>query len=261
MTEARRVLVTGASSGIGLALARRLLAAGYAVLGAARGRVELPGLHWLPLDLTQPESIAACAAAAGPLQALVNCAGMPGLGAIEELSEAHLRHVMQVNFQGPLALTRALLPGFRRQGGGRIVMVSSSLAAAALPIYGAYCASKAALEAAGEALRHELAPFGVAVRILRPGLVATPFGDKRQAQAPAADSPYTGRLDTPEPDDLGALISTPEAAAAALQDMIEQDGPFRMTCGADAERWIGAREALSDEDFFAALERGGYAFR
>jgi len=270
MTERGSIVVTGASSGIGRAVALALAEAGYPVLAAMRRPEALAtatGLpvEALPLDLADPASVEAFAAAVlarGPLRALVNAAGVPCLGAIEELPEARLRAAMEVNFFGTLTLCQAVAGALRRQGSGSIINVSSSLGAAALPLYGGYCASKAALEAASEALRHELAPFGVAVRLLRPGLVATAFGGKRQTQAPAADSPYASRLDNPEPADLGQLVSRPEQVVAALRLMLEQpDGPFRVTCGEDARRWTEARRRLDDAEFFRGVETGGYAFR
>ena len=270
MTEGGSVVVTGASSGIGRAAALALAEAGYPVLAAMRRPEPLATatgrpVEVLPLDLADPAAIEAFATALlarGPLRALVNAAGVPCLGAVEELPEARLRGAMEVNFFGTLALCRAVAGPLRRQGFGSIVNVSSSLGAAALPLYGGYCASKAALEAASEALRHELAPFGVAVRLLQPGLVATAFGGKRQAQAPAADSPYAGRLDSPEPADLGQLVSRPEQVVAALRGMLERpEGPFRVLCGEDARRWIDNRRRLDDAEFFHGVETGGYAFR
>lgn len=264
------VLVTGASSGVGRATALLLADQGHEVVAAMRRPEPLttPGgraVPVVPLDLAAGDSIAACAEAVlarGPLAALVNAAGIPCLGAIEELPEQRLRAAMEVNFFGTLALCGRLAGALRAQGAGRIVNVSSSLGAAALPLYGGYCASKAALEAASEALRLELAPFGVAVHLLRPGLIATAFGQKRQAQAPAADSPYAGRLDSPEPNDLGQLVSTPEAVAAAVAALLEGPvGPFRVTVGEDARRWVENRRRLDDAEFFRGVEQGGYAFR
>ena len=264
------VVLTGASSGIGRAAALALAEAGYDVIGAMR-RVEPllrpggQGIPMLPLDLTDSASIAAFAKAAlarGPLRSLINAAGIPCLGAIEELPAERLREAMQVNFFGTLQLCGAIAGALRRQGWGSIVNVSSSLGAAALPLYGGYCASKAALEAATESLHLELAPHGVSVRILRPGLVATAFGGKRSAQAPAADSPYAGRLDSPEPDDLVAMISKPETVAAAIVEMVERpEGPFRVTVGKDAERWVENRRRLDDGAFLRGVAEGGYPFR
>ena len=268
--EGGTVLVTGASSGIGRAAAVALADAGYDVAAAMRrpkplARADGRSIPVLPLDLEDGASIelfAGTALALGPLRALINTAGIPCLGAVEELPPARLRQAMQVNFFGTLQLCSAVSAALRRQGSGLIVNVSSSLAAAALPLYGGYCASKAALEAATEALHLELAPHGVSVRILRPGLVATAFGGKRSAQAPAADSPYAERLDNPEPDDLVAMISKPETVAAAIVQMVERPaGPFRVVVGADAERWVENRRRLDDEAFLRGVAEGGYPFR
>lgn len=260
------VAVTGASSGIGRAAALALAARGHSVVAAMRQPEALPGVAAvLPLDLADSASVATFAEAVlarGPLRALINSAGIPCLGAVEELPDERLREAMEVNFFGTLRLCGAVAGALRRQGWGLIVNVSSSLGAAALPLYGGYCASKAALEAATEALHLELAPHGVSVRILRPGLVATAFGGKRSAQAPAADSPYAERLDNPEPDDLVPMVSKPETVAAAIVEMVEQPkGPFRVTVGEDARRWVENRRKLDDESFLRGVAEGGYPFR
>jgi len=263
--SAGTVAVTGASSGIGRAAALALAAAGCDVVAAMRSPEPLAdGIAVLSLDLRDGASVAAFAdaiLARGPLRALVNTAGIPCLGAIEELPGERLREAMEVNFFGTLQLCGAVAAALRRQGAGLIVNVSSSLGAAALPLYGGYCASKAALEAATEALHLELAPHGLSVRILRPGLVKTAFGGKRAAQAPGPDSPYAGRLDTPEPDDLLSMISAPETVAAAIVAMVhDPQGPFRVVVGEDARRWVGNRKRLDDEDFLERVGKEGYAF-
>jgi len=264
--SAGTVAVTGASSGIGRAAAIALAAAGCTVVAAMRSPEPLGGgIAVLPLDLADSASVAAFAdalLARGPLRALVNSAGVPCLGAVEERPVERPRAAMQVNFFGTMQLCGAVAGALRRQGSGLIVNLSSSLAAAALPLYGGYCASKAALEAATEALHLELAPHGVSVRILRPGLVKTAFGGKRSAQAPGPDSPYAGRLDNPEPDDLGSMISSPETVAEVIVAMVRgPTGPFRVVVGEDARRWVENRRRLDDEVFFEGVARGGYPFR
>jgi len=271
----QRVLITGCSSGVGRATALRLAGAGHGVFAGVRraedagalqaeggGRVEV-----LTLDVTDAASVTAAtdaATEAGPIDVLVNNAGIPCLGSMEEIDLADLGRAMEVNFYGALRCCQAVLPAMRRRGRGLIINISSSIGVAALPLYGGYCATKFALEAASEALRHEVAPFGVAVRVLEPGLIATPFGDKKRAEAPdriPAGSPYAGRLDNPSPPDLALLISTPARVAEVLQEMIEQPGgDFRRACGEDARRWITARCRLDDAAFFSALAEGGYAF-
>ena len=171
---------------------------------------------------------------------------------------------MEVNFFGTMALCGAVAGVLRRQGWGSIVNVSSSLGAAALPLYGGYCASKAALEAATEALHLELVPLGVSVRILRPGLVATAFGGKRAAQAPAVGSPYarparqsgTGRsVDHLQAGDRGG------SDRRHGENLEQPEGTFRVTVGEDAVRWVGNRRRLDDESFLRGAAEGGYPFR
>jgi NAD(P)-dependent dehydrogenase (short-subunit alcohol dehydrogenase family) len=273
----KRIVITGCSSGIGRAAALHLSATGHAVFAIVRratdgGRLAAEGgprLRALVADVTSEASLRAAAAqvdaAGGPPDVLVNNAGVPCLGSMEELAPAALRAALEVNVLGALQAYQAFVAGMRQRRSGQVINVSSSIAAAALPVYGGYCATKSALEAMSEAMHHELAPFGVAVNLLRPGIVVTPFRDKKQGQAAervAAASPYAGLLDNPSPDDLMERVSTAEQVAAALARLIERPGPpFRRSCGADSRRWLAARRRLGDEAFFAALARGGYAFR
>jgi len=269
-----RVLVTGCSSGVGRAAALALAARGHAVIAtlrrpedaAALAEAAAGRLETLLLELSDAAAVRHAVAAvelAGPLDALVNNAGVPCFGAIEELAERRLRQAFEVNFFAAFRLCQAVAPAFRRRGRGVIVNVSSSLGRAALPLYGGYSAGKFALEALSEALHLELAPFGVAVRLLEPGLIATPFAAARGAQqrAAAEGTAYGALLSGPEPRDLGSLVSSPEAVAAALVRMLEEPaGPFRVVVGEDSRRWIEARRRLGDADFLSAAAERGYGF-
>jgi NAD(P)-dependent dehydrogenase (short-subunit alcohol dehydrogenase family) len=272
----KRIVVTGCSSGIGEAAALRLARAGHPVYAtvraakdAARLSAEVPTLVALRMDVTDDASVAAAARAVladgGAPDVLVNNVGVPCLGSMEELAPDDLRQALEVNVVGALRVYQAFAPAMRARGTGHVINVSSSIGAAALPLYGGYCATKFALEAMSEAMRHELAPHGVAVNVLRPGIVRTPFAAKKAAQAPGrvpAGSPYAGRLDNPSQPDLMERVSTPEQVAEAIEALITQPGPpFRRTCGRDSRDWLEARAALDDEAFFAGLDGGGYAFR
>jgi NAD(P)-dependent dehydrogenase (short-subunit alcohol dehydrogenase family) len=188
------VLVTGASTGIGratvLALARRGLMVFAGLRHAAHGDGLVAeggaGIRPLLLDVTDPAAIDAARAAleSAPdvrLEALVSNAGFALPGPLELISPEALRRQFDVNFFGALALTQALLP-LLRLSRGRIVFVSSIGGKFAAPFVGAYAASKFALEAAGDALRLELASFGIAVVLVEPGAVKTPIW-QRGAQA------------------------------------------------------------------------------
>ena len=177
----KRVLVTGASSGMGYEVARLLALGGYEVYGAAR-RVALMeplkefGVVPVALDVTSEESIAACLAAVGAIDVLVNCAGYGSFGAIENVSLDEARRQLEVNVFGLAALCRAVLPGMRAQGYGRIVNIGSVAGRACLYFGGWYNVSKYAVEAFSDALRMEVRDFGVDVVLIDPGATRTDWG-------------------------------------------------------------------------------------
>jgi NAD(P)-dependent dehydrogenase (short-subunit alcohol dehydrogenase family) len=191
------VLVTGASSGIGEATALHLGELGFDSVAAVRKdddaeRLALSGLRTVKLDVTDADSIAAARSELGdrPLAGLVNNAGIAVAAPIEFLPLDQLRHQLEVNLIGQVAVTQAFLPALRA-GRGRIVNVSSIGGRVALPLVGAYNASKFALEAVSDSLRRELRSQGVDVIVVEPGGVKTPIwekGDERAAEI-AADMP------------------------------------------------------------------------
>ena len=181
----RTVLITGCSSGIGLAAARCLRAHAWRVLPTARKPADLEklrvdGFTPIMLDVADGASVRAAVAAVlgltgGALGALVNNAGFGQPGALEDLSRAALRDQFETNVMGLQDLTNQFIPLFRRQGWGRIVNLSSVLGRIPLPLMGAYVASKYAVEGLSDCLRIELRNAGVAVSIIEPGPIATEF--------------------------------------------------------------------------------------
>lgn len=179
------ILVTGASSGIGRAIATELSGKGHRVFGTSRStHAANPGFEMLPLDVTDDASVAAAVDAvmqqAGRLDVLINNAGAGIYGAIEDtaLDEAHWQ--MDTNFFGPLRMIKAVLPTMRRQGSGRIITISSMAGMAALPYQAIYSASKFALEGLNEALRLELNGVGVDATTVVPGDFHTGFTSARR---------------------------------------------------------------------------------
>jgi NAD(P)-dependent dehydrogenase (short-subunit alcohol dehydrogenase family) len=174
------VLVTGASSGIGLATAARLGRAGHAVFA---GRLDGPsaappaGVTELPLDVRSDASVAAFVATAlasgGRIDALVNNAAYALSGSLEETTIAEAQRVLDTNLFGAVRTVRAVLPHLRRQGAGRIVNISSGAGFSAEPFAGWYTASKFAIEGFSETLWHEVGPFGVHVSLVEPGWCRT----------------------------------------------------------------------------------------
>lgn len=181
----RSILITGASSGIGLDAARGLSARGWRVLATCRApadcaRLRAEGLESFPLDLASEESVAAAAAEAlartgGQLGALFNNGAHACPGAVEDLPRLALREILEVNLIGQIDLTNRVLPAMRARGRGRIVMNSSVLGFVAARWRGAYVASKFALEGVTDTLRLELAGTGIAVVLIEPGPITSRF--------------------------------------------------------------------------------------
>jgi NAD(P)-dependent dehydrogenase (short-subunit alcohol dehydrogenase family) len=209
--DAKSVLITGASTGIGKASALHLDALGVRVFAGVRRepdgealRREASGrLTPLPLDVTDHESIAAAcdviAEAVGKreLDGVVNNAGIHLGGPLEFTAIDDLRRILDINLVGVIAVTQAALP-FLRAARGRIVNICSVSGLFALPFYGPYAASKFAMEAISDSWRVELRPWGIRVSIIEPGAVQTPFRDKaiatlcriRDSYPPAANELY-----------------------------------------------------------------------
>jgi NAD(P)-dependent dehydrogenase (short-subunit alcohol dehydrogenase family) len=181
MSPNKVVLITGASSGIGLITARYLAQQGYCVFGTSRhpDQTRADGFTLLPLDVRLEESIQACLqtiiALAGRLDVLINNAGFIGPGAAsEELSLTQVKALFETNFFGVMQMTNAVLPLFRRQGSGQIINLSSAAGLLTTPpFFGAYAASKHALEGYTEGLRYEVQPLRIRVSLVEPGYFKT----------------------------------------------------------------------------------------
>ncbi|MFF7705831.1 SDR family oxidoreductase [Pseudomonas sp. NPDC007930] len=183
-------LITGCSSGIGLATARALKAAGHEVWATARSaeavaRLAAEGFTARALDVTCPTAVQALAAELPALDVLINNAGYGAIGPLLDLPDSTLRAQFDTNVLGLLAVTRACLPALRARR-GLVVNVGSVSALLVTPYAGAYCASKAAVHALSDALRMELAPLAVRVMEVQPGAIGTQFAANAGAQAELA---------------------------------------------------------------------------
>jgi len=172
------ILITGTSSGYGRETARHFLDKGWTVVATMRSPDPtcLPAsstLHILPLDVTSEESIAAAVAAAGPIDVLVNNAGIGVVGAFEATPMAHIRKVFDTNTFGVMSMCRAVIPQMRQRRSGTIVNVTSSVTLAAMPLAAAYTASKQAIEGFTGSLAHELGAFNIRARLVEPGYAPT----------------------------------------------------------------------------------------
>ncbi|MCU0684991.1 MAG: oxidoreductase [Polyangiaceae bacterium] len=249
-SHARVWFITGGSSGLGLALARRALERGDRVVAAARRLEPLAPLcqafpdevRALSLDVTEPAQILPAAQRAldafGRVDVLVNNAGAGVLGALEELDEAQIRRAFEVLFFGPLAVTRALLPAFRRQRRGHIVNMSAIAGFANELGFSAYGGAKFALEGASEALRGELAPLGVHVLVVEPGPFRTQFLSAGFERAPRPIDDYAGTVGAFERflrQVEGSQPGDPVRAAEAIMLALDAPTPpLRLPLGAYA---------------------------
>lgn len=205
------VLITGTSTGFGNVATELLAARGWRVFATMRDLKRKDSLErvlkaagsservtFLQLDVTDQASIEAAvksvlAETGNTLDAVVHNAGIAVAGVLEDLSDAEIRRVMETNFFGVLSLTRALLPTFRAQGHGRIILVSSQAALAGQPGNSMYCASKWALEGWAESLAYEVDPFGIDVVVIEPGPYRTEIWNSSKWIMPQ-DSAYLGWL-------------------------------------------------------------------
>lgn len=190
--ERRRVLVTGANSGLGLAIAIEAARRGYLVVGSVRSEEKAKPLHdaateagvevdHVLLDVTDPDRCAEVVEEVGPLYGLVNNAGGGGMGAVEDVDDDEARATLETMLVAPIRLARLAIPGMRRQGTGRIVNISSIYGKASTPLTGWYQAAKHGLEGVSDALRMELARDRIAVVLVEPGAFRTNIFNEAEA--------------------------------------------------------------------------------
>jgi NAD(P)-dependent dehydrogenase (short-subunit alcohol dehydrogenase family) len=242
----RVVLVTGASSGIGLACATHLAGRGYRVYGTSRraGTGQAGSVAMLVADVTDDHSVERAVAAVlereGRLDIVVNNAGMGIAGPVENTSIEAAKRQLEVNFFGAFRVCRAVLPAMRSQGAGYIVNIGSIGGLIAIPYQAMYSASKFALEGLSESLRMEVRPFGVKVVIIEPGDHKTALTQNRQL--------VSANLDAYRPSFEAALAQTardeqsgpgPEHVARLLYRVVNNHSPrLRYTIGPAPQRAV-----------------------
>lgn len=245
------ILITGASSGYGRETARHFLAQGWYVIATMRTPradvlPESERLRILPLDVTDPDSIAAAFAAAGPIDALVNNAGIGLVGVYEGTPMARVREVFETNTFGVMATTQAVLSQFRERGSGVVVNVTSSVVLGHMPLSAVYKASKMAIEGFTSSLALELAEFGVRARTVEPGAcLTTDFAARATGYVdlagplgelvPAPYEPFAKRI-------LGSFVNQDvftreiDVAETVWQAVHDTTGRLRFPAGPDAHR-------------------------
>lgn len=232
------ILITGCSTGIGCDLAGRLSQAGYTVVSTARKAESLqavPAALKLSLDVTKPDCVAEAVSQTiqkfGRIDVLVNNAGYALRAALEETSDEQVQQIFDVNVFGVLRMIRAVVPHMRKQGAGRIINISSIAGKLSTPVNGLYSATKFAVEALSDALRLELAPFGLQVIVVEPGSIRTHFDATAQAHAEAifsnSNSPYRTlyRLSDAFSTAMRNQEAEPQVVSQVIQRAIEAPKP------------------------------------
>ena len=239
----KTVLITGCSSGYGLETARHFHSQGWNVVATMRTPREdlLPSskrLRVLPLDVTSPDSIAAAIDASGPIDVLVNNAGIGLFGAFEATPIATAREVFETNTFGVMAMTQSVLAQFRARRAGTIVNVTSSATLTPMPMVAVYTASKMAIEGFTGSLAYELKAFNVRVKLVEPGYGPTTRftvngGTRMAGLIPETYAPYAQSVFAAfaQPAAVTTQFDVAEAAWRAANDASEQ---LRFPAGADA---------------------------
>jgi NAD(P)-dependent dehydrogenase (short-subunit alcohol dehydrogenase family) len=249
-------LITGVSSGLGRLLAEKALARGDRVIGTSRNGDALPELRdryqelrVVALDLTDQESVRAVVdrafSAFGRIDIVVSNAGYGLLGAAEEASDAQVRDIINTNLIGSIVLIQAALPHLRRQGGGRILQVSSEGGQIAYPGFSLYHATKWGIEGFVESVAQEVASFGIEVTLVEPGPARTEFGGNLARTEPLAAYQATpaGRLR----EAIGSswvIKGDPDRMTDAMIRLADQDGPLPKRLVLGAEAYANIRKAL-----------------
>ena len=239
----KTVLITGSSSGYGLETARYFHAQGWNVVATMRKpRVDLlprsNRLRVQALDVTKPESIDAALAASGPIDVLVNNAGIGVVGAFEATPLAMAREIFETNTFGVMAMTQAVLPQFRARRSGVVVNVTSSTTLTPMPLAAVYTASKMAIEGFTGSLAFELEFFNVRVKLVEPGYCPTTRftangGDRMQGLIPEAYAPFAQPIFAAFAQPA-ATTSESDVAEAVYRAATDTSGQLRFPAGADA---------------------------
>lgn len=262
MPSSKTILVTGASSGIGAAIASRLSKDGHRVIGTGRtgGRNRADGVEMVQLDVCSDQSVKSCVdrflEKMGRIDVLINNAGYLQSGAIEEVTMEQAQAQFQTNYFGVVRMIKAVLPTMRRQNGGLIATTSSLAGIVPLPFWGHYNASKFAIEGLMETLRHELRPMGIRVAMVEPGAIKTPFYAQPQAARMEEYGPWRDRF-FKTMKGFEEKAPGPQVVARAFSRLVRSNNPpLRNTVTLEAKLFPFLRWLLPAASFEGALRRG-----
>lgn len=256
------VLITGASSGIGNAAARRFAERGWRVVATMRNPADGAAIarynetQVLALDVTDPASVDRAVTATldrfGRIDAVVNNAGYGLMGPFETATEEQIRHQFATNVDGVFTVTRAVLPAMRRQGNGTIINVASLGGLISLPLFSLYNATKFAVVGFTESLSYELAPFGIRAKTIAPGGVATDFAGRSMTRTfGAEENAYSGILSKVMAgmNQRRGNYSTPESVADVIfTAATDGTGQVLYLAGPDAEQAFARHRSASESE-------------
>jgi len=262
------VIVTGASSGIGRSATIMLAKSGYRVFGLARSydklqavAAELPAESYVPIefDVTRLEKFGAVVddiAARGDIFGLVNNAGYVEPGAIEDIQMSDLRAQFETNFFGLVGLTKQVLPLMMQKGQGRIVNVSSMAGLISLPLIGAYCAAKHALEAVSDALRMELWNTGVKVVSINPGVIETNIHTVTRSKAALLRNSRFANTYRKYLEDVPKGLDASAVANAIVEAIASHNPKPRYLIGSSREKaGVRFRKYIPDSLFYSQVAK------
>jgi NAD(P)-dependent dehydrogenase (short-subunit alcohol dehydrogenase family) len=263
----KTILITGTSSGYGKATAEYFLDRGWNVVAAMRRPdpalfAQSDRLRLVALDVTDAASIARALAEAvdgfGTIDVLVNNAGIGMASAFEATPDATVRELFETNTFGTFAMCRATIPILRRQGGGTIVNVTSSVTLGVMPLVAAYAASKCAVEGFTESLAYELEPFGIRTRLVEPGYGPTTSftangGARMEGLIPADYQPFAQAAFATMADYPTAYCTEAEVAEAVHAAAIEAGSRLRFPAGADSLMLAELRWTAGEEAYLARM--------
>ncbi len=275
MKSKRTVLVTGCSSGIGLATCHVLSRNNFMTYGTVRNlskakkiqdliNRENLSLKILRLDVNDNQSIKLAVKKiltdTGRIDVLINNAGYGMFGPVEEITTQEVKKQFETNFFGTIRLIKAIVPIMRKQGNGTIVNISSMVGRFGVPLNSAYVSSKFAVEGLSESISFELEEFGIRVIVIEPGVVKSDFFHNVKVKGMNLESPYhklmERRVNFLDKAMKNSLTSSYDVADTILEALNSKDPKFRYVIGNDATNFLRMRNSLSDRKFMEWIRAG-----